>query len=330
MNVHSFLWRKGVPVKKCLGDGLFCGHGFCAFVHAAVDQRSARLGVASCGYRAGMSFAFLYTSPDRVLYRGPLGQPRPRVFGAAVCYVGLRGRLRWHIPQAPQPGRAAEGEGDVLSLSPGVGHHIAVSQGPVLCYLIEPESVAWPDEAASLLPSHLAALAPSGVQAWRERLMSLGGADLAPWQAEPRSPLTGPDAQLDRLLLGQPLPARVLDPRIEAVVERVRSDPALAWQAADAAAHCGLSASRFMHLFKAEVGVGWRAFRAWKRARGLLNCVHSGENLTQLALTLGYPDATHFSHAIRHVTGLRPSDIMSGSRHLGVWSEIGVSPGAAS
>lgn len=274
-----------------------------------------------------MSSAFLYTSPDRVLYCGPLGQPRPRVFGATVCYAGLKGRLSWAIQQGTSRARAEEqGQGDTLVLPPGVTHHIAVDRGPVLCYLVDPEFVTWPDP----LPGSLAAVTPNGLAAWRERLLTLSGAEMATWQADAAAGARGLDTRLDRLVLGQPLSSRVLDARVADVVHRVRADPALAWQAADAAAHCGLSASRFMHLFKAEVGLGWRAFRAWKRARGLLGCVHSGENLTQLALTLGYPDATHFSHAIRQVTGLRPSDIISGSRHLGVWSEIGVSPGAAS
>lgn len=273
------------------------------------------------------SAAFLYTSPDRVLYCGPLGQPLPRVFGATVCYAGLKGRLRWAIGQAGAGARAEEeGRGDTLVLPPGVTHQVAVSHGPVLCYLVEPEFSAWPDP----LPRSLAAPTLNGLDAWRERLLGLSGAELAKWQVDAAVRACGLDAQLDRLVLGQSLSSRVLDARIADVVQRVRADPAIAWQAADAAARCGLSASRFMHLFKAEVGIGWRAFRAWKRARGLLGCVHSGENLTQLALTLGYPDATHFSHAIRQVTGLRPSDIISGSRHLGVWSEIGVSPGAAS
>lgn len=276
------------------------------------------------------SAAFLYTSPDRVLYRGPLGQPRPRVFGAWVVYVGLRGRLRWTVLEGASAVLAGEGAGEVLLLPPGVGHHIAVDRGPVLCYLLEPESVAWPDPLPDLPGEPLMTTGEEGSRAWRERLLALSGDELASWQADPRLPTSGLDAELDQLVLGQPWPSRTLDARIGAVVEQVRADPALAWQASDAAAHCGLSASRFMHLFKAEVGVGWRALRAWKRARGLLSRVHSGESLTQLALTLGYPDATHFSHAIRQVTGLRPSDIISGSRHLGVWSEIGVSPGAAS
>ena len=319
--------RRGDRVKHGEEDDLSVAHGFCVLVHTAGWWVAG----PACGYRAGMPSAFLYTSPDRVLYRGPLGQPHPRVFGAAVCYVGLRGRLRWASLGASTPaGMVQEGEGDVLALPPGVRHHIAVSQGPVLCYLIEPESVDGAGGLPGLACGRVAEAGSGETGAWCERLIALSGADLARWQAEPGSHPCGPDAELDRLLFGQPLPARSLDARIGTVVEQVRADPALAWQAADAAAHCGLSASRFMHLFKAEVGVGWRAFRAWKRARGLLGRVHSGDNLTQLALTLGYPDATHFSHAIRQVTGLRPSDIISGSRHLGVWSEIGVSPGSAS
>jgi len=45
---------------------------------------------------------------------------------------------------------------------------------------------------------------------------------------------------------------------------------------------------------------------------------------------LGYPDASHFSHAIRQTTGLRPSDILSGGRRLGIWSSSGLSRGVAS
>jgi AraC-like DNA-binding protein len=156
----------------------------------------------------------------------------------------------------------------------------------------------------------------------RDRVASLSTLDLCAWQEAGHRV----DEGLDWLVFGQSLPVRTPDSRIADVVMRIRSDPALAWQAADAASHCSLSTSRFMHLFKAEMGIGWRAFRAWKRARGLLGCVHGGENLTQLALALGYPDGTHFSHAIRQITGLRPSDIISGSRHLSVWNESGVSP----
>lgn len=264
--------------------------------------------------------AFLFTSPHRVLYRGALGQPGARVFGAAAWYVGLRGPLRWTLPDSGA--QSVHGEGDVLGLAPGVVHHIAVADGPVLCYLIEPESTVLPSDPSGWPVAGADGSLP--LSDWRAQLLALDGEALGAWEAHPI------DAALDRLLLGQALPTRPLDARIRSVVAHVQRDPALAWQAADAARHCGLSPSRFMHLFKAEVGTGWRAFRAWKRARGLLERVHSGENLTHLAQTLGYPDATHFSHAIRQITGLRPSDIVTGSRQLDVRSEPGTSPDAAS
>lgn len=207
-----------------------------------------------------------------------------------------------------------------VRVAAGLPHQVEAEAGHILCFLVEIEC------ADALAGQHPGAAAHK-IDA--EALASLRHLDAA-WLKSCVDRPDGIDAELDRLVLGRPLPARPLDPRIAGVVRRVRLDPALTWQAPDAARHCGLSPSRFMHLFKAELGMGWRDFRAWTRARALLARVHTDDNLTQVALSLGYPDGTHFSHAIRQVTGLRPRDIIEGSRKLSVWSEIGVSPGAAS
>jgi AraC-like DNA-binding protein len=61
----------------------------------------------------------------------------------------------------------------------------------------------------------------------------------------------------------------------------------------------------------------FRCFRAWKRARSFLAYVKL-PNLTDVALTIGYPDSTHFSHSIRNVYGLTPKDIRAGSRRLAI------------
>jgi AraC-like DNA-binding protein len=71
-----------------------------------------------------------------------------------------------------------------------------------------------------------------------------------------------------------------------------------------------------VHLFKEEIGMTVRAFCAWKRARCVLPSMTGPCNLTQLALEAGYPDSTHFSHSIRRIFGLRPRDILAGSRRL--------------
>ena len=77
-----------------------------------------------------------------------------------------------------------------------------------------------------------------------------------------------------------------------------------------------LSFSRFLHLFKQEIGVPFRSFRTWKRARSLLHYINRDSNLAHAALDTGYPDSTHFSHSIRQVYGLKPKDIFAGSRRL--------------
>ena len=61
----------------------------------------------------------------------------------------------------------------------------------------------------------------------------------------------------------------------------------------------------------------FRCFRAWKRARSFLSYVKL-PNLTEVALQIGYPDSTHFSHSIRNVYGLTPTDIRAGSRRLAI------------
>lgn len=221
---------------------------------------------------------------------------------SALSVVSANG-MAWH-------------EASAVHVPAGVLHHVTLSCGQVICYLVEPE-FADVSVIGQFGPMPWAAEAV----AW-DLLFSLSTHELRSW----REFGCQADGELDRLVLGQPLAARHPDFRMADVVRRIRANPALAWQASDAAVHCGLSASRFMHAFKSEIGVGWRSFRAWKRARALLACVHTGTNLTQVALSLGYPDGTHFSHAIRQITGLRPSDIIEGSRHLSVWNESGLTP----
>jgi AraC-like DNA-binding protein len=89
------------------------------------------------------------------------------------------------------------------------------------------------------------------------------------------------------------------------------------------AAEASLSASRFLHLFKQETGISFRSFRAWKRARHLLNFANQDLNLAHLAQDIGYPDSTHFSHSIRRFYGLKPRAIFSGSRDLAIFAAAG-------
>lgn len=249
----------------------------------------------------------LSTTVARVAYHGLLGQPDWRVLGSHTLYACVDAPLVLSL-------QADTVAAHTVWVPPQLPHRIAAASelATVLCVMVEPESVA---------PASLAwpAGAPPGEAAeWLSTVVRL----CAALDAQPDGQALD-DATLDTLLFGAPLAARALDARIASVVARMAQSPAEAFDAAGAAASCGLSVSRFLHLFKAELGVSWRAFRAWKRARSLLPCVRSGDNLTHIAQTLGYPDASHFSHTIRQVTGFRPSEIVAGARLVRVMSDEG-------
>lgn len=257
----------------------------------------------------------LSTTAARVAYHGLLGQPDWRVLGSHTLYACVDAPLRLSL---------REGVGTVSAhtvwVPPQVPHRIAAASEltTFLCVMVEPESVS-----PSALPWPAGA-PPGDASQWLARVAQV----CAALDAQPDG-LALDDAALDTLLFGAALPPRVLDGRIAAVVARMALEPAEVADAAQAAAGCGLSVSRFLHLFKAELGVSWRTFRAWKRARSLLPCVRSGDNLTAIAMALGYPDASHFSHTIRQVTGFRPSDIVAGARLVRVMSDEGADEGGA-
>ena len=242
----------------------------------------------------------LWITPDRIFYAGLLGTPGVRTMGSLMIYVASKGRIR-----------IAVGGGDWEVCDMAVVHpyqpHQLVSDAPLINLIkIEAETM---DLAAlpPLLATSGAVNAPWFVERVHQRHRELGAAggtrDLA-------------TRDFDRVFFDEPLPQRRLDRRIEGVVEMIKRNPAAAAAAESCAEVAHLSFSRFLHLFKQEVGVPFRTFRTWKRARGVLNHVKNPTTLANIALDSGYPDSTHFSHCIRNVYGLQPRQIFAGSRKL--------------
>ncbi len=246
-------------------------------------------------------------TPERVFYAGLLGRPRQRGSGAFHVYVAIQGGLRLSI----EGGR--ESQGELAVVQPDVRHTIASDYRSVICVLVEPETVA----AGSLedLARRL-----SGTE--RQFFVSRIRAAYRQWLLQPCSGEIG-SAAFDIMCFGEALPGRNLDPRVTrsiAQIDRFCGEPVTA---ASCAAEAGLSSSRFLHLFKQETGISFRAFRAWKRARHLLHFANQDLNLAHLAQDIGYPDSTHFSHSIRRFYGLKPRAIFSGSRDLAIYRSGG-------
>ncbi len=242
-------------------------------------------------------------SPERVFYAGLLGRPRRRTSGSLNIYVALGGGdlgVTWG---------GVTRRGEMVVVSPYTVHSLESDFPSVICMMIEPETVMPPDLAA--LEQRLRGASAPAMAA------RIRGAYEALRIAGRRDGFT--TGEFDTIFFGERLAARPLDPRICSAIARICAFSSVSVTAADCAAAVHLSQSRFLHLFKEQTGVSFRAFRAWKRARHLLHYVNENINLAHLAQDIGYPDSTHFSHSIRRFYGLKPRAIFIGSRDLAIY-----------
>lgn len=250
-------------------------------------------------------------SPQRVVYAGLPGRMQTRELGAFAIYVALDNPFSVQVEGGQW--RSAR----MWVAQPELPHRIATSDRMIGVYVIEPECVD-----AARLPAFLRnANRDQDYPALYRRMRTAFGALI-----EGRVDAEAVRARGDAFFLGQTLVPRTLEPRVAAVVDRIVRSPCENVGAEQFAAELELSFSRFLHLFKAEVGVAFRRFRAWKRARGFLAYVNTPLNLTDIALETGYPDSSHFSHTIRRYLGLTPRDIIAGSRRLAVITDGGDRP----
>ena len=241
-------------------------------------------------------------SPERVFYAGLLGRPRKRSSGGFNIYTAMQGSLEI-------TGGKSEVVGGVALVRPYVPHSVESEHPSIICLVIEPETVE-PLAMDGLAARICGAEAPAIAQRIRTAYETLR-------RQERRGGFT--TQEFDQLSFGERLPDRNMDHRIRTAALMLNDFSGSKMTAADCAASVHLSPSRFLHLFKDQTGISFRAFRAWKRARHLLHFVNEDINLAHLAQDIGYPDSTHFSHSIRRFYGLQPRAIFSGSRDLAIY-----------
>ena len=258
---------------------------------------------------------FMWITPGRIFYSGLLGGASLRRLGAWTLYFSLDVPFR----AAFEAGEGSDSwrQGHLAIVPPYQPHRLTTTSRHISDVLIEPETI--------------------DVSAWRE---TLGFDDLAAtrggvWDSRPEverllrrlgeaqerlsqraAALPTDDAAFDRFVFDAELPRATIDPRIARALALLEQAGAATLGAEALAAEVQLSFSRFVHLFKAEVGVPLRTFRSWKRARSWLNYVTQHTSLTDIALDTGYPDSAHFSRSVRQVFGMQPRDVVAGSRRL--------------
>ena len=111
-----------------------------------------------------------------------------------------------------------------------------------------------------------------------------------------------PDRSVDQLVFGADLPPRQIDPRIAEVAELI-SACASSYSVIELARQAGISTSRLSHLFRDQLGIPIRSFRAWKRLRNSIALAASEPILLNAALDAGYADEPHYSRSMRKYFG---------------------------
>jgi AraC-like DNA-binding protein len=253
----------------------------------------------------------LWITLDRIFYAGPLATSSVRTMGCWNLYAAPLGEIAVRIADGPWQ------TSQLAVVQPYQPHQVRSESQAIYSLKLEAESInpeCLPTELRMLNAVHAPALL-AHLHACCDKLCGSGG------ELDLRS------LDFDRLFFGRTVPPRTLDRRIESVLARIKANPASNLSAEECAESVHLSFSRFLHLFKQEVGVPFRGFRTWKRARSLLHYINRKASLASVALDTGYPDSTHFSHSIRHVYGARPKEMFAASRRLPVYGHL-ISPAA--
>jgi AraC-like DNA-binding protein len=110
--------------------------------------------------------------------------------------------------------------------------------------------------------------------------------------------------------LAAPATERLIDPRILGATARIRAEPAATLSSRELAAEAGLSESRFLHLFRDEVGTSLRRYRLWVRLLAAGAAISSGRNLTTAAVDSGFASPSHLADRFKATFGLSATQLL--------------------
>jgi AraC-like DNA-binding protein len=110
--------------------------------------------------------------------------------------------------------------------------------------------------------------------------------------------------------LAAPATPGVVDPRIAAAARRIREDPATTVSSRELAAEAGLSESRFLHLFRDELGTSLRRYRIWVRLVHAGTAIAAGANMTEAAMKSGFASPSHLADRFKSTFGLSATQLL--------------------
>jgi AraC-like DNA-binding protein len=226
---------------------------------------------------------------DRALYLGDLPATSWHCHAAPVLLLGLSGRFALHW------GAGLVETCHSALVDTGVQHLFDPCGEQVALMYLEPDS----REARSLR---------AVFQQQGEVLLDVA----APVRTRSAMDSRLRDFELPTLLrsgLGRGV-APALDARVARALQALRSPQGARLAREGLASGVHLSASRFNHLFRAEMGVSLRSYRVWSQVRLAMAGLALSPRLTDAALHGDFSDSAHFSRMFRQTFGMTPSSVL--------------------
>jgi AraC-like DNA-binding protein len=116
---------------------------------------------------------------------------------------------------------------------------------------------------------------------------------------------------VESLCAGAP-PSRRLDPRVTQVLDAIAASADLRLSLERAASSVFLSATRFQHLFKQQVGLPFRRYILWRKVTRAMLTIARERTLAAAAQESDFADAAHLTRTFQQMFGLPPSLLMQG------------------
>jgi transcriptional regulator GlxA family with amidase domain len=235
----------------------------------------------------------LHVWPDHAVYLAANLDADTHAHHAAQISLALQGSLEVRVGD---PGEWSRVTGVIIAADQPHAVHAA---NPLAQLYLEPESqlgrrlmtVLDGVSHRPLPESALRSILPALRRCWQQQL---------PFRAVQASFELACAALLDAR------PAASLDPRICAVLARLREHYRRPPPLAELASGVGLSAGRLSHLFREEIGLPIRRYTLWLRVMGAAAALSRGADHVAAALDNGFADASHMSRTFRRMLSLPP------------------------
>lgn len=223
----------------------------------------------------------------------------------ALLQIGLGAQFAVTVDHQPRSYH------DIVCMAPNVRHSTDSENQPYLAVLIDPDHELYGYVHAALQGKQMCSLPANCLQPLRNELIQLRYEALNIEQAK----------QLLWCILQLISPQVThlpLDDRILKACEYIKQQvPQNIPTVAEVSDQVGLSESRLMHLFSAQLGGSMRQYILWLKVRQAIQLWIQGYSLIDLAFEAGFSDQAHYTRTLRRMVDFAPSILKANTVFIG-------------